>query len=184
VLESQFDDVLAAAQEGAEWAWKIVFDEYSGPVLGYLRSQGTSEPEDLLSEVFLQVARNVGTFNGSMGSFRSWVFTVAHSRIIDDRRRRRRHPVDPVESLPSGLMAEPDVTQEAALESMMTARVEALLHSLVPDQRDVLMLRIVARLTVAETAEAVGKSQGAVKALQRRGLSALRRRFDAEGISL
>jgi RNA polymerase sigma-70 factor (ECF subfamily) len=182
VVDPQFDEVLDAARAGHDWAWALLFDDFSGPVLGYLRSQGVGEPEDMLSEVFLHLARGIGSFAGTASAFRSWVFTIAHSRIIDDRRRVRRHPVDPDDSVADKAPASHDVTSEAALESVQTEWVEDALHTLVPDQRDVLLLRIVSGLTIAEIAAIVGKTEGAVKALQRRGLSALRRSVDWGGI--
>ena len=56
--------MLEAARAGAEWAWSRLYNDLSGPVLGYLRMRGAAEPEDLLGEVFLQVARNAVTFEG------------------------------------------------------------------------------------------------------------------------
>jgi len=182
VAGPHFEEVLAAARDGQEWAWAAMFGDLAGPLFGYLRAQGSRDPEDLLSEVFLQVARNLRTFTGTEAGFRSWVFTVAHSRIIDERRRRRRHPVDPVASIADLVPAQDDITSGAALDAVMSDGVEAILQRLAPAQRDVLLLRIVAGLTVPEVAALVRRSEGAVKALQRRGLDELRRRFDLEGI--
>ena len=85
---AEFESAVEAAQAGAEWAWSRLYAELSGPVFGYLRSRGAVEPEDLLGEVFVQVARNIGSFRGDARSFRSWVFTIAHHRLIDERRYR------------------------------------------------------------------------------------------------
>ena len=63
-------------------------------MLGYLRANGAPDPEDVLSEAFLQVARDIGGFEGDQESFRAWVFTIAHHRLIDARRRSARRPVD------------------------------------------------------------------------------------------
>jgi len=182
VLDDAFDSVLEAARAGAEWAWRRLYDDLSGQVLGYLRRQGARDDEDLLGEVWLQVARNIGTFDGDEANFRSWVFTVAHHRAIDERRRSGRRREDPVADLPEP--ASDDVAARSALESIATDRVQGLLDRLAPAQRDVLLLRIVGGLTVAEVADALGKRPGAVKALQRRGLEALRRILEREGVSL
>ena len=57
---AEFESVIEAARAGAEWAWSRLHGDLSGPVLGYLQSRGAVEAEDLLGEVFIQVARNIG----------------------------------------------------------------------------------------------------------------------------
>src|SRR2546429_7510811 len=88
-----FASVLASAKLGGQRAWSTLYNELAGPVLGYLRVQGASEPEDLLGEVFLHIARKIGTFECDAAGFLSWVFMVAHNRVIDERRRRGRLPI-------------------------------------------------------------------------------------------
>lgn len=179
-----FDSVLPAAQAGADWAWERIYADLAGQVRGYVRRNGASDPDDLVGETFLHLARGIGTFEGTLANFRSWVFTVAHHRVLDDRRRRSRKPADPFAETPEPAPTSPDATSEAALDSVGTDRVQELIGRLVPDQRDVLLLRIVGGLTIPEIAEAVGKSVGATKALQRRGIAALERILQDEGVSL
>jgi len=170
--QAQFASVLEAAQVGAEWAWSRLHADLAGPVLGYLRLRGAVEPEDLLGEVFLQVARNLDGFRGDYPAFRSWVFTVAHHRVVDERRYRTRRPVEPGE-IPEGALGSGDAETEA-IEQLTTDEVIGLLSTLTPEQRDVLVLRIVGDLSVEVVAAIVGRRPGAVKALQRRGLEKLR----------
>jgi RNA polymerase sigma factor (sigma-70 family) len=181
--EGPSDLVVHAAAAGAPWALEQIWAEMSPAVHGYLASQGCREPEDVTSEVFLQVFRGIGRFSGSWASLRSWVFTIAHHRLIDDRRRRSVRVVDPVGDVDDDAVAAPDAA-DAALVSVATERVAQLCERLGPDQRDVLLLRLVAGLTVDEVAEAVGRSSGAVKQLQRRGLLALRAIIESEGVTL
>jgi len=171
--QAQFASVLEAAQAGAEWAWSRLYGDIAGPVLGYLRTRGATEPEDLVGEVFLQVARNLGTFTGDYPAFRSWVFTVAHHRVVDERRYRTRRPVDPGD-IPEAALGSGN-TEAEALELLTTDEVIGLLATLTTEQRDVLLLRVVGDLSIDEVAKAVGRRPGAVKALQRRGLEKLRR---------
>jgi RNA polymerase sigma factor (sigma-70 family) len=183
-LGDAFEPVLVAARTGEGWAAERLWRCLAPAVAGYLRAQGASEPEDLTSEVFLGVFRTIGTFSGDEPGFRSWVFTIAHRRLVDDRRRASRRP-SPSELSPgdadrySGRSAE-----QEALRHLGTERVRELCDLLVPDQRDVLLLRLVAGLTVEEVAHALDKSEGAVKALQRRGLGSLRRILDRQGVPL
>ena len=178
-----FDSVLQASRTGAPWALERLYQVMSPAVLGYLRVQGAADPEDLTNEVFLGVFRRITSFDGSEDAFRSWVFTIAHSRLIDDRRRADRRPqiADDVHERPE--RAGGDVEHDA-MERLSSQRVQALCEQLVPDQRDVLLLRLMAGLTVEAIADALGKSEGAVKALQRRGLANLRKILERDPVSL
>lgn len=178
-----FESVLAAAKTGAEWAWASLYRDLAGPVQGYLASRGADEPEDLTSDVFLKVAGAIQRFEGDETSFRSWVFVIAHRRLIDERRRRGRRP-DVMELQPESISQGGigDVEAEA-LERLSTEDLEDMISVLSDSQRDVLALRIVGGLSLEQTAQVLGKKVGAVKALQHRALAALHARFVSEGIS-
>jgi RNA polymerase sigma-70 factor, ECF subfamily len=184
-FDGQFEAVLAAAQRGAPTAMETIFTTLSPVVHGYLRLQGAREAEDLTSEVFVAVLRNIGSFVGDESGFRSWVFTIAHRRLLDERRRLARRPVQ--EAIDDGdtlvLLAPDDV--ESDVEAMLSVeRVRSLCERLAPDQRDVLLLRLLGRLTIDEVASALDKTPGAVKALQRRGVAAVGRLLEREGVPL
>lgn len=181
VASTEFETLLTAATAGTAWAWQQLFDDLSPAIAGYLRVQGAVEVDDLVSEVFIGVYRRIGSFVGTHEQFRSWVFVIAHHKLIDERRRRSRTISDPVAELTEPCPPGPDAAT-AALEQMSLERVIELTHRLVPDQRDVLLLRIVGDLTIHQIADVVGKSEGAVKALQRRGLAALQRIFSEQGV--
>ena len=170
-----FASVLASAKLGGQRAWSLLYKELAGPVLGYLRLQGASEPEDLLGEVFLHIARKIGTFEGDAAGFRSWVFMVAHNRVIDERRRRGRRPVELVTPEQLEPFESPIDVETLAMNAVALDRVNALLAGLTRDQRAVLHLRMVGGFTIDEIATILGKPPGAVKALQRRALGALKR---------
>jgi RNA polymerase sigma factor (sigma-70 family) len=175
-------EVLDGARRGDPEAWRRVYRGYAGRVAGYLRAQGAREPDDLTSEIFLAAFRHLPTFKGGEAEFRSWLFVIAHRRLIDERRRLARRddvPLDPGFDVAGGMD-----TEEAALGSLGTQRVEDLCARLVPDQRDVLLLRLVADLTIDQVADVLGKSSGAVKALQRRSLASVTRLTQREGVPL
>ncbi len=184
----QFDAVLIAAQSGAPWALERLFTALAPVVTGYLRLQGSAEPEDLTSEVFLAVLRNLQGFEGDESGFRSWVFTIAHRRLLDERRRLGRRPpheplVGPAENVALELTA-PDDVERSVDRSLGAEHVRALCDQLVPGQRDVLLLRLLGDFSIEQVASALGKSSGAVKALQRRGLLAIGRLLEREGVPL
>jgi len=183
-LGESFEGVLAAARTGADWAWEALYRDLAPLVHGYLRSRGAGEPEDLTGEVFLAIARDLPSFTGNEGSFRSWVLTVTHHRLLDERRYRGRRPSDPVpEEVIQARTATGNV-EEDALRSLATTRIRQLVDALAGDQREVLMMRIVGGLTVNEVAGILNKSPGAVKALQRRGLAFIRHILDGEVVPL
>ncbi|WP_158579891.1 RNA polymerase sigma factor [Geodermatophilus marinus] len=168
-----FDDVLAAARAGAPWAMEVLYRDLSPAVTGYLRLHGAAEPDDLASETFIGVLTGLRGFSGDEAALRAWVFTIAHRRLVDDWRRRGCRPQvtddDTVLAERAGGDAEDD-----ALTRIGAADVHRLCGSLPADQRTVLLLRVLADLTVEQVAEVLGRSPGAVKALQRRGLRTLR----------
>jgi RNA polymerase sigma factor (sigma-70 family) len=182
-LGESFDNVMAAAFIGAPWALERLWRELAPVVSGYLRAQGAAEPEDMTSDVFLNVFSRLGSFRGDEDQLRAWVFTIAHHRLVDERRRQARRPLMadlPLDRL--GQRSGGDVEADAA-RRMSDERVHAMCAALPPDQRDVLLLRMAADLTLAQTADALGKSPGAVKALQHRAVAALRRYLDQEVVS-
>ena len=178
--------MLAAAQQGAGWAFSRLYGWLAASVAGYVRAQGARDPEDLTSEVFLAAFSNVRSFSGHETQFRSWVFTIAHRRIIDDRRARaRRPPPQPLDAEQGRPSPGPTAAsaEDGAVEAMGMDRIREVLDKLAPDQRDVIALRVIADLPVDQVAAALGKQPGAVKALQRRALASLRQ-LSSEGVSL
>jgi RNA polymerase sigma-70 factor (ECF subfamily) len=176
-----FDDVLAAAQAGAAWAFEVLYRDLSPAVTGYLRLHGAPDPDDLASETFLAVFRGLGGFRGDEAALRSWVFTIAHRRLVDEWRRRSRRPqaADDAGDLLAGV-AGGDV-EDDVLTRLGAEAVHRLCAGLPEDQRSVLLLRVLADLTVEQVAAVMGRSVGAVKALQRRGLRRLREELDPAG---
>ena len=173
------DALLEAAREGSAWAFTDIWAALAPPVLGFLRSRGSREPEDLTSEVFLAAFRALPRFTGDGAAFRGLIFTIAQRRFIDELRVRGRCPVLlPLSDLDDGGAA--PSAEDCALSHGGDQEARTLLDALAPDQRDVLTLRIFGDLTVEQVATALGKSVGAVKQLQRRGLETLRRRGLAE----
>ena len=178
---AELDDALAAARTGEARGYEALFHALGGSVAAYLRARSVADPDDLANEVFVRAFRTLHTFRGDGERFKSWLFTIAHHAAIDDKRRRSRRVTEvplPERNGEDTSGAGGDVEHEA-LAALGGQSVRALLDQLSPDQRDVLLLRVVGDLSAEETAAALGKSYEAVKALQRRGLAALRRTLPA-----
>ena len=172
-----FDDVLAAAQAGAAWAFEVLYRDLAPVVTGYLRLHGATEPDDLASETFLGVFTGLAGFSGDEDALRSWVFTIAHRRLIDDWRRRSRRPQLTDDAGDLTLLPGGDAEDDALLR-VGTENVHTMCAALPDDQRSVLLMRVLADLTVEQIASVMGRSVGSVKALQRRGLRSLREQLE------
>lgn len=182
-FDGEFDALVARARSGDGAALERIYTTLAPVVAGYARLQGSHEPDDLTSEVFLGVLRNIGRFQGGESEFRSWVFTIAHRRLVDERRAVSRRPAfQPLEESEVDPVSPDDV--ESRVEQLLATRnVQELCERLVPAQRDVLLLRLVGQLTVPEVAAIVDRSVGAVKALQRRGFAAIERLIAHEEVT-
>lgn len=180
-LGEPFPEILTAAQQGAEWAWARIYQDLAGPVTGYLTGHGGHEPDDLAAETFLQVARGIHGFSGDEGQFRSWVFVIAHRRLQDERRARGRRPstvsIDADEPRETLTQTRGGDVEDEALAALGDDRVRAILETLTPDQRDVILLRVVGELSLEHAARVLGKPVSAVKSLQHRGMKALQKKI-------
>jgi RNA polymerase sigma-70 factor, ECF subfamily len=171
------DALVSAAKNGCAWSFERLYRQLAGQVVSYLRWNRASDPDGLTNDVFAQVHRNLSSFEGDEQGFRSWLFTIAHHRMIDDRRRTRRQP-----GMLGAARLEEDMccgdVEDDAFADMASEEVRRLLAILSPDQRDVVLLRIVADLSVEDVARMLDKREGAIKALQHRALAALRRHLE------
>lgn len=166
------DDVAGVANRDPA-ALRRVYGALAPAVHGYALARGSADPEGVVQEVFLAVFTRETAISGGVSGLRTLVFSVAHARLVDEARQRSRRPIeveyasadDPRQAPSAEYAAVGHLTQEAAL---------ALLRELPPAQREVVALRVVAGMSLDETAAIVQRSVGAVKQLQRRGLLALR----------
>lgn len=179
-----FPGVLRDAQQGSGAAFEVLWREWARPVATFLRARGVSDVDDVTSEVFVAVFTGLRRFIGDERQFRAWVFTIARRRVVDEYRSRGRR-VQEEELLESHASVHRAPSAETtAIATLGEEGVHRLLASLTDDQRDVLLLRVVGDLTAEQVAEVMGKRLGAVKALQRRGLDALRRQLADQGVPL
>ncbi len=169
------EDMVRRAAAGVPDALSSVYSILSPKVVGYLRARGSEDPEGLTNDVFLQVIPKLRGLKGGVEGLRTFVFSVAHARVVDEHRRRARRP------RMSTYDADTDLRRSQSAEGEFletgTAHLDHALSCLGEDQRTVLLMRTVADLSLEETANALGKSTGAVKQLQRRALVAMREMY-------
>lgn len=170
---SDFETLLGAARAGNPRALSALFRDTQPLVLRYLRAREPRVAEDLASEVWLGITAKLGTFEGDEAAFRSWVFTIAHRRVADHRRKQGRRRTDPVPGDQLDGVAPQDTAVDAIEELTAQEAIRRLVAPLPPDQAEVVLLRVVADLPVAEVARITGKSPGAVRVLQHRALQKL-----------
>jgi RNA polymerase sigma-70 factor, ECF subfamily len=172
----ELDRLVDAARTGDPAAFSAIWTALGGRVHGYFRAHGCRDAEDLTSETFLAAFARIGDVVGDGAAFRTWLFSIAHHKRVDEVRRRSRQP--------AAVPYEPDLDRRLsgpADEPGSAAErgdVLGMLADLAPDQREVLTLRFVADLSLDEVATTLGRSVGAIKSLQHRALETLRRRVD------
>jgi RNA polymerase sigma factor (sigma-70 family) len=167
------DETVAAAQSGDPDALRTIYMALSPLVLGYLTAKGVDDPEAVTSDVFLALFPQLSRLRGGAAGLRKLTFSIAHARMVDDHRARTRRPpalqYDPYSDTRTVESAEAATDAELAREHVLE-----ILDMLPDDQREVLTLRIVADLSITQVADIIGRSNGAVKQLQRRGLLTIR----------
>lgn len=182
MIGDRFAQVLGDAKNGSELAFSEMYRDLAPVVISYIRGNGVRDAEDVANETFIAVARHIKKFDGAESGFRSWVLTIAHRKMIDDRRRvfRKREQSAPAEVLAQ--QAFPDSSAESfSAQAGSFQRALEMLEKLTPDQRQVVTLRIITGLSVAEAAQIMGKSESAVKVLQHRAVNALARSLGEQG---
>jgi RNA polymerase sigma-70 factor (ECF subfamily) len=168
------DATLVAVAQRDLQAFTALYERYADHVLNYCYHRlGTwSEAEDAAQQVFLNAFTALGRFRNREGSFRSWLFTVAHHEVANRRRGLRRHPTVTLTEADTLCDLGP-TPEDHAIATDRQDRVRVLLSHLSDDQRRVLELRF-AGLTDLEIATVLGRRPGAVRGVQARGVAHLR----------
>ncbi|MFC9509432.1 RNA polymerase sigma factor [Streptomyces sp. NPDC057002] len=179
VLDEELGAAVARAQDGDEAAFTVLYRIVQPGLLGYLRGLIGEDAEDVASDAWLQIARDLGRFKGDGPGFRGWTATIARHRALDHLRRRSVRPrpgaiEQDVLDLPG-----PHNTHEQALESLSTERALDLVRGLPQDQAEAVLLRVIVGLDGPAAARVLGKRPGAVRTATYRGLKRLARQLGA-----
>jgi RNA polymerase sigma-70 factor, ECF subfamily len=164
---------VSAAQDGDEDAFRLLYRAIQPGLIRYLWVQVGEVAEDVASETWLQVARDLRKFRGDAAGFRGWVATIARHRALDHvRHQRRLPPADGLLEEVAELQAADD-TAGAAIDAMSTRAALALIARLPRDQGEAVLLRVVMDLDAKTAAKVLGKRAGAVRTAAYRGLRGL-----------
>ncbi|MGW0881739.1 RNA polymerase sigma factor [Streptomyces sp. NPDC002671] len=178
--DGELGAAVARAQDGDETAFAVAYRIVQPGLLGYLRGFVGEDAEDVASDAWLEIARDLGRFKGDGAGFRGWTATIARHRALDHLRKQRVRPrtgalEQDVLELPG-----PHSTHEQALESLSTARALELVRGLPRDQAEAVLLRVVVGLDGPAAARVLGKRPGAVRTAAHRGLKRLARQLGVQ----
>jgi RNA polymerase sigma-70 factor (ECF subfamily) len=172
---------VLAAQSGDEDAFRLIYRAVHPGLLRYLRVLVGEDAEDVASEAWLQIARDLKSFRGDSDGFRGWATTIARHRALDNLRRQRRRPGP---SVPIEQLADRpgnDDTARSALDALDTDRSLALIARLPRDQAEAVLLRVVMGLDAKAAGRVLGKRAGAVRTAAYRGLRRLAELLERSG---
>jgi RNA polymerase sigma-70 factor (ECF subfamily) len=169
--------LVSRAQRGDSGAFRALYRDTQPRLLRYLRALAGDDAEDIASETWLQISRDLHAFDGDDNAFRGWATTIARHRALDHHRRATRRPsATPVPLQDLTTLAAPDDTAASALDHVATDAAIRLIATLPPDQAEAVLLRAVIGLDATTAAQVLGKRPGAVRTAAYRGLRSLARR--------
>ena len=166
------DDALARACAGDEAGFLELWRSFQPRLLRFLRVVGCADPDDVASETWLQVVRDLHKFTGGQDEFRRWLFTIGRNRTIDAARARSRRPVTQM-TVGLDIPADGQLVEDQVLDGISVQGAIALLAKLSSDQAEAVALRVIAGLETPDVARILGKSAGAVRIALHRGLKTL-----------
>lgn len=173
MYDAELGAAVERAQQGDEDAFAVAYRLVQPGLLGYVRGLVGEDAEDVTSDAWLEIARDLGRFRGDGAGFRGWTAMIARHRALDHLRRLKRRP--------RSALLEQDVLQlpgdqdtaAAALETLSTEAALAMIGTLPREQAEAVLLRVVVGLDGPATARVLGKRSGAVRTSAYRGLKRL-----------
>lgn len=170
---SRVPDNASGKMGGNEARLAALYEEYYDRIARYVytRIGDKAESEDLASEVFLKALKSIKTYRDTGPPMQAWLFKIAHNLVVDHLRKVskiKKVPIDTVEIVDD---KDPAAAAETNIEM---EKVSVAMIQLTEDQREVLRLRFFGGLTSRETADAMNKTDGAVREMQRAALERLR----------
>jgi RNA polymerase sigma-70 factor (ECF subfamily) len=169
---------VGRAQQGDAEAFRLLYRDIQPRLLRYLHATAGQDAEDIASETWLQVTRDLPGFSGSYDGFRGWVATIARHRALDHLRKTTRRPALPVPAEDLAAWPAAADTAQTAIDAVATGHAVALIATLPPDQAEAVLLRAVLGLDAATAGHILGKRPGAIRTAAHRGLKTLHKKLD------
>ncbi|MFD7131310.1 RNA polymerase sigma factor [Streptomyces sp. NPDC059894] len=182
--DGELGAAVARAQEGDEAAFAVAYRIVHPGLVGYLRGMVGDDAEDVASDAWLEIARDLGRFQGDGAGFRGWTATIARHRALDHLRRQRARPRPTALEQDLLELPGPHSTSDQALERISTERALELVRGLPRDQAEAVLLRVVVGLDGPAAARALGKRPGAVRTAAHRGLKRLARQLGVDEVTV
>jgi len=175
--ENKLEHALTAAQNGDEMAFEILWRENNSRLTKFVQARtykSDLDYEEIVSETWLNVARDVKKFKGDYSGFTAWVYSIARNRIIDSSRKRDR-TIRPQAELEEAFWIPGNQNLERDFEaSEGVKKIIDQINKLPAAQAEVLMLKVVGDLKIEEIAKIVKKNTNSVRVLAHRGLTGLK----------
>lgn len=178
---SKEEALVREALQGDQEAFATLYDSYLESIYRfiYIRVEDRQTAEDITSTVFMKAWENLSSYQPRGVPFRAWLFRIARNSVIDHYRTRKQ--AAPLESVINIIENESQPLSEKINNRMETDEVLKYMRQLTEDQRNVLSLKFIQGLSTKEIASVLHKRQGAVRALQMRGLQTLARLMENHG---
>jgi RNA polymerase sigma-70 factor (ECF subfamily) len=166
--------LVRQAQQGDKDAFAELYEAYFDKIYRYvvLKISNKAEAEDMTQQVFLKAYQSVGSFKWKGVPFSAWLFRIAHNQVVDFVRKQSKRPTV---QLKEAMVSSDDNPLRTVERRFDIERLRLATRQLTAAQQEVISLRFAGGLAIAEVARTMGKSEGAVKALQHSAVAALRR---------
>ena len=168
------ESLARRAQEGDQVAWTQLYENNFDRIYRYvvLKIGNKMEAEDIAQQVFLNALKSISAFRWKGAPFSAWLFRIAHNQVVDYLRRKGKRATVPLDESLARANSDPRLAAEQNLD---IERLVLATKRLTKAQQEVISLRFAGGLPVGEVAEVMGKSEGAVKALQHSAIVSLRK---------
>ncbi|RSN70389.1 hypothetical protein DMH08_05915 [Actinomadura sp. WAC 06369] len=178
--DAELSRALRAAQDGDESSFRLLYRDVQPRLLRFAAAMVGADAEDVTSEAWLQIARDLPGFRGDLDGFRGWTATITRHRALDQLRRTSRRPATELSDDVLAALTSDGDTEADALDGLATRDALRLIAELPPDQAEAVLLRVVVGLDAKTAGKVVGKRPGAVRTAAYRGLRRLADRLAAD----